>query len=116
MPPAEAQLVALFDTAGEIAALQDLDAVLQAIVRRARRLLGTDVAYLTLKDPDAGDTYMRVTDGSVAASFQRVRIPLGLGLGGLVAQTATPYSTPNYPEDQQFRHTTEIDSAVRDEG
>jgi DNA-binding PucR family transcriptional regulator len=112
----EAELVALFDTAGEIAALQDLDAVLQAIVRRARRLLGTDVAYLTLKDADAGDTYMRVTDGSVAASFQRLRLPLGAGLGGLVAQTATPYSTPNYPADPQFRHTAEIDSAVRDEG
>jgi len=112
----EAELVALFDTAGEIAALQDLDAVLQAIVRRVRRLLGTDVAYLTLKDPDVGDTYMRVTDGSVAASFQRLRLPLGAGLGGLVAQTATPYSTPNYPKDAQFQHTAEIDSAVRDEG
>lgn len=112
----EAQLVALFDTSGEIAALQDLDAVLQAIVRRARRLLGTDVAYLTLKDADAGDTYMRVTDGSVAASFQRLRLPLGAGLGGLVAQTATPFSTPNYPADPQFQHTSEIDSAVREEG
>lgn len=112
----EAELAALFDTAGEIAALQDLDAVLRAIVRRARRLLGTDVAYLTLKDPDAGDTYMRVTDGSVAASFQRVRLPLGTGLGGLVAQTATPYSTSNYPDDPQFQHTAEIDAAVRDEG
>ena len=112
----EAELLALFDTAGEIAALQDLDAVLQAIVRRARRLIGTDLAYLTLKDPDVGDTYMRVTDGSVAASFQRLRLPLGAGLGGLVAQTATPYSTPNYPADAQFQHTAEIDRAVRDEG
>jgi DNA-binding PucR family transcriptional regulator len=112
----EAELAALFDTAGEIAALQDLDAVLQAIVRRARRLLGTDVAYLTLKDAERGDTYMRVTDGSVAASFQRLRLPLGAGLGGLVAQTATPYSTSNYPKDAQFRHTPEIDRAVRDEG
>lgn len=112
----EAELIALFDTAGEIAALQDLDAVLQAIVRRARRLIGTDVAYLTLKDADAGDTYMRVTDGSVAASFQRLRLPLGAGLGGLVAQTATPFSTPNYPADPQFQHTSEIDSAVSEEG
>jgi DNA-binding PucR family transcriptional regulator len=112
----EAQLVALFDTAGEIAALQDLDAVLQAIVRRARRLVGTDVAYLTLKDADAGDTYMRVTDGSVAASFQRLRLPLGAGLGGLVAQSATPFSTANYPADPQFQHTPEIDSAVGEEG
>jgi sugar diacid utilization regulator len=112
----EAELVALFDTAGEIAALRDLDEVLRAIVRRARRLLGTDVAYLTLKDDAAGDTYMRVTDGSVAASFQRLRLPLGAGLGGLVAQTATPYSTPNYPADPQFAHTTEIDDAVAEEG
>lgn len=112
----EAELVALFDTAGEIAALRDLDEVLRAIVRRARSLLGTDVAYLTLKDDAAGDTYMRVTDGSVAASFQRLRLPLGTGLGGLVAQTATPYSTPNYPADPQFAHTSEIDSAVADEG
>jgi len=112
----EAELGALFDTAGEIAALQDVDAVLQAIVRRARRLLGTDVAYMTLKDAEAGDTYMRVTDGSVAASFQRLRLPLGAGLGGLVAQTATPFSTPNYPQDPQFRHTREIDAAVREEG
>ena len=38
---------------------------------------------------------MRVTDGSVAASVQRLRLrlPLGVGLGELVAQTATPYST-----------------------
>jgi DNA-binding PucR family transcriptional regulator len=112
----EAELMALFDTAGEIAALQDLDEVLQAIVRRARRLLGTDVAYLTLKDGRAGDTYMRVTEGSVSARFQRLRLPLGAGLGGLVAQTATPYSTPNYPADAQFAHTAEIDAAVREEG
>ena len=36
------------------AAQRDLDEVLQAIARRARRLLGTDVAYLTLKDAAAG--------------------------------------------------------------
>jgi len=112
----EAELVALFDTAGEIAALQELDAVLQAIVRRARRLLGTDVAYLTLKDADAGDTYMRVTDGSVAARFQRLRLPLGAGLGGMVAQTAAPFWSPNYPADPQFQHTSEIDAAVAEEG
>jgi DNA-binding PucR family transcriptional regulator len=112
----EAELAALFDTAGEIAALQDLDAVLRAIVRRARRLLGTDVAYLTLRDAEAGDTYMRVTDGSVSARFQRLRLPLGAGLGGLVAVTATPFSTANYPQDMQFRHTAEIDAAVREEG
>jgi len=61
----EAELSALFETAHDLAGLRDLDAVLQAIVQRARSLLGTDVAYLSLNDPARGDTYMRVTEGSV---------------------------------------------------
>ncbi|NUP42163.1 MAG: diguanylate phosphodiesterase, partial [Streptomyces sp.] len=46
----EAELSALFETAHDLAGLRDLDAVLQAIVQRARSLLGTDVAYLSLND------------------------------------------------------------------
>ncbi|QWQ40280.1 GAF domain-containing protein [Streptomyces sp. YPW6] len=112
----EAQLTALFDTASDLAALRDLDAVLRAIVHRAKLLLGTDVTYLSLNDDAAGDTYMRVTDGSVAEAFQRVRLGMGEGLGGLVAQTARPYATGDYQADTRFHHTTTIDSAVLDEG
>ncbi|MER7668922.1 GAF domain-containing protein [Kitasatospora sp. NPDC096128] len=112
----EAELTALFDTAGDLAASRDLDAVLQAIVRRARLLLGTDTAYLTLPDEAAGDTYMRVTDGSVSVLFQTLRLSLGDGLGGLVAQTARPYATPDYRTDERFHHTGTIDAGVLDEG
>ncbi|MEU0782019.1 helix-turn-helix domain-containing protein [Streptomyces sp. NPDC006173] len=112
----EAELTALFDTAGDLAALRDLDAVLRSIVRRARMLLGTDTAYLTLPDEEAGDTYMRVTDGSVSELFQNLRLQLGEGLGGLVAQTARPYATPDYRTDDRFLHTGSIDAGVLDEG
>jgi sugar diacid utilization regulator len=112
----EAELAALFETASDLAGLRDLDAVLRAIVVRARKLLGTDVAYLTLTDPVAGDTYMRVTEGSVSARFQRVRLGLGEGLGGLVAQTASPYVTADYLNDDRFHHTQAIDAAVHEEG
>ncbi|MEW1657208.1 helix-turn-helix domain-containing protein [Streptomyces sp. NPDC093707] len=112
----EAELAALFDTASDLAGLRDLDAVLQSIVRRARTLLGTATAYLTLPDAAAGDTYMRVTDGSVSALFQGLRLGLGDGLGGLVAQNAKPYVTPDYRTDHRFRHTRTIDAGVLDEG
>ncbi|MFF2009232.1 helix-turn-helix domain-containing protein [Streptomyces sp. NPDC058195] len=112
----ELQLTALFDTAGDLAASRDLDEVLKAIVRRARMLLGTDTAYLTLPDEEAGDTYMRVTDGSVSVVFQRLRLELGHGLGGLVAQTARPYATPDYRTDDRFHHTRNINAGVLDEG
>jgi hypothetical protein len=90
--------------------------VLTAIVRRARQLLGTDVSYLTLNDPTEGDTYMRVTDGSVSARFQALRLPMGAGLGGLVAQTAAPYATASYFTDSRFKHTNQINDGVHDEG
>ncbi|MFJ6105751.1 helix-turn-helix domain-containing protein [Streptomyces sp. NPDC092359] len=112
----EAELSALFATAHDLAGLRDLDAVLRAIVQRARALLGTEVAYLSLNDPAAGDTYMRVTEGSVSARFQQLRLGMGEGLGGLVAQSARPYVTDDYFDDARFQHTRTIDTAVRDEG
>jgi len=112
----EEELSGLYDTANDLAGLRDLDAVLRAIVHRARTLLSADVSYMTLNDAERGDTYMRITDGSVAASFQTLRLPPGAGLGGLVALTGTPYATANYGQDRRFQHTTEIDRGVRDEG
>jgi sugar diacid utilization regulator len=112
----EAELAALFDTAGDLAGLRDTDAVLRSIVHRARLLLHADIAYLSLNDKQAGRTYMRVTDGSTSALFQQVTLGMGEGLGGLVAHTARPYATADYPSDSRFQHTEPIDSAVFDEG
>ncbi|KGN33259.1 cyclic diguanylate phosphodiesterase [Knoellia sinensis KCTC 19936] len=112
----EQQLAALVDTAGELAAMNDPSVVLDAIVRRARALMGTDVAYLTLYDHANGDTYMRATAGSVSAQFQVVRLAFGAGLGGLVAEARKPYWTADYFADARFRHTHSIDGAVGDEG
>ncbi|MEU8817479.1 helix-turn-helix domain-containing protein [Actinoplanes sp. NPDC048796] len=112
----EEELSALYDTASDLAALRDLDAVLRAIVHRARTLLNADVSYMTLNDTARGDTYMRITDGSVAASFQSLRLAPGAGLGGLVALRGTPYVTANYAGDARFEHTSDIDRGVGDEG
>ena len=112
----EDELTALYDTAYDLARLSDLDSVLEAIVHRARQLLHTDVAYLSMNDPRRGDTYMRVTDGSISARFQQVRLAMGEGLGGQVAQSAMPYSTASYFDDERFKHTLAIDGAVAEEG
>jgi hypothetical protein len=112
----EAELSALVDTASDLARLRDPDAVLRSIVHRVRMLLGVDVSYLSLNDDSGRQTYMRVTEGSVSALFQQLSLGHGEGLGGLVAQTARPYATPDYFADKRFDHTHAIDTAVRDEG
>src|SRR6187549_922736 len=112
----EQELEALVETAQDLATMDDPALVLEAIVLRARTLLGTDLSYLTLYDPAAGDTFMRATAGSVSSAFQQLRLELGAGLGGLAASTHRPYWTADYAADERFRHTSPIDTAVGDEG
>lgn len=111
----EAELSALYETAHDLIAIRDVDTILAAIVRRARHLLHADMAYLSLNDEAEGASYMKVTDGSVSAEFRNLRLPLGTGLLGLVAQTGAPYYTDDYQHDQRFKHREYIDHAVNDE-
>lgn len=108
----EAELSALYETASDLTAIRDVDAILAAIVRRARQLLNADMTYLSLNDELDGASYMKVTDGALTPEFKRLRLPLGTGLLGLVAQTGAPYFTEDYQTDARFVHRTYIDEAV----
>lgn len=111
----EAELSALYDTANDLTAIRDVDAILTAIVRRARQLLHADMTYLSLNDETEGASYMRVTDGALTAQFRTLRLPLGTGLLGLVAQSGAPYYTEDYQADDRFVHRAYIDDAVAGE-
>lgn len=111
----EAELSGLYATANDLTSIRDLDQILLAIVRRARQLLGTDIAYLALNDRDEEVCRILVTDGSVSDSFANLRMSFGTGLLGLVAQTGQPYSTSDYNADERFHHRGYIDEAVDDE-
>lgn len=110
----ERELSALYETAGDLSSLRDLEAVLQAIVRRARQLLDTDAAYLMLHDETRQLTFMRVTDGIRTDAFKDAELQLGAGLGGLVAATCRPYATADYAVDERLEHR--IDEIVAGEG
>ena len=111
----EAELRALYETASDLTAIRDVDEILTAIVRRARQLLGADMTYLSLNDETEGASYMKVTDGALTPEFRRLRLPLGTGLLGLVAQTGAPYFTEDYQADERFVHRGYIDEAVAGE-
>ena len=89
----EAEMSALYETASDLTAIRDLDTILTAIVRRARTLLNADMTYLSLNDEQQGASFMKVTDGALTGEFRSLRLPLGTGLLGLVAQTGAPYFT-----------------------
>ncbi len=111
----EAELSALYETASDLTAIRDVDTILAAIVRRARQLLHCDMTYLSLNDERDGASYMKVTDGALTREFQNLRLPLGTGLLGLVAQTGAAYFTEDYATDERFVHQGYIDEAVAGE-
>ena len=111
----EAELRALYETANDLTAIRDVDTILTAIVRRARQLLNADMTYLSLNDEAEGASYMKVTDGALTPEFKSLRLPLGTGLLGLVAQTGEPYFTEDYQSDDRFVHRPYIDDAVAGE-
>lgn len=110
----ERELAALYETAGDLSSLRELEPVLQAIVGRAHALLGCDATYLMLNDSARGRTSMRVTQGIRTDAFKCIDLTLGAGLGGLVAATGQAYSTGDYGADPRFVHT--IDDVVAGEG
>lgn len=109
----ERELTVLYETAGDLSSLRDVDKVLTAIVKRGRQILSTDVAYLMLIDPERGDAYMRTSVGTASRLFNDIRLKLGVGLGGLVAQMGQPCWTSNYTDDDRLAHA--IDDIVAEE-
>ncbi|TQM11904.1 helix-turn-helix domain-containing protein [Pseudonocardia kunmingensis] len=112
----EKETHALIETARDLASLRDIDAVLDAIVHRARQLLGTDATYLALRDTERGDVYMRITLGTVTRAIESVRQPLGSGVGGRIIATGEPFATSDYLRDPRLQRDAAVTDAVVEDG
>lgn len=112
----ESLLRMLYDTSTDLIGIRDVEAILKAIVRRTRTLIGSDIAYLSLNDYSRSESYVRVTDGATTEQFRRIRIPLGGGVLGSVATGAAPAQSRDYPNDASKTHFPESDAAVIAEG
>jgi GAF domain-containing protein len=105
----------LTDIARDISTLRDPELLLSSIVRRARLLLGTDIAYLSLNDSERAETFIRTTDGVRTESYAAIRMPLGTGVLGLAAGGVIA-ETPDYLPDEGKTHLPDIDHVVVEEG
>jgi GAF domain-containing protein len=108
------ELGALFDTASDLSALRDLDAVLHAICRRSMDLLGTSAAWINLPDTARRDTFIHTTEGTRLGGG--LRVPPGAGLAGLVAATGKPQWTDDYMNDTRLVHYHLGDEWTESEG
>ncbi|MEJ2861726.1 helix-turn-helix domain-containing protein [Actinomycetospora flava] len=111
----ENELSALFTSARELAELRDVDLLLHRLVLRAHDLIGTDVTYLSVYDPDRDELRVRATAGTVTSEFERLIVPPGVGLAARVVRTRAPQWAARY-DTADVPHTDDIDDAVAGEG
>jgi diguanylate cyclase (GGDEF)-like protein/excisionase family DNA binding protein len=88
-------VAALDETAMGLLDGSDAEALLDAILARAARLLGVPDGYVYLLEP--GDTHLtcRAGIGSMAA-YIGFRMPLDQGIGGHVYRTGKPFANDDY--------------------
>ena len=79
-----------------------LDQVLRTIMEKINEVLRPDTWSLLLMDVDKGELYFQIATGVGAEALKDVRIKLGQGLAGWVAQTGEVVVVPDTSKDSRF--------------
>ncbi|MGB6054231.1 MAG: helix-turn-helix domain-containing protein [Burkholderiaceae bacterium] len=111
----EQGMLTVVESAKDLSSRLDLTSLQRAIVSRARNLLGAQVTYLSVHDPERDEFRVLFFDGAIAISTTK-SLAGGLGVAGIVMSTCLPFATSDYLNDTRFPHDPEIDQWFRNEG
>lgn len=112
----ERGMLAVIESTQDLSSRLDLTDLLQAIVSRARRLMGGEVAWLSTYDAERHEFRVVVADGALAHSTQHMVARRRHGVASVVLSTRLPFSTTDYLNDDRFEHDEALDATFRAEG
>jgi phosphotransferase system enzyme I (PtsP) len=91
----------------EVSAATSLEAALKVIVTRVKSAIGADVCSVYLTNFDERVHVLMATDGLRQEAVGKVRLPLGRGLVGLVAERAEPVNEADAPSHPRYLHISD---------
>ncbi len=112
----ESGMLAVVESARDLSGRLDQKELLHAIVSRARRLLGSQVAWLSAYDTELDAFHVRAADGALSQSTGDMVAAREHGIVSVVVATRLPFTTPDYLHDKRFAHDAKLDATFRDEG
>jgi len=112
----ERGMLAIMESAQDLSSRLDLTSLLSAIVSRARKLLGADLAWLSSYDAERGEFRVLVTDGALSPDTSSMMACRDRGVAGVVMSTRLPFTTTDYLHDKRFPHAARLDDTFRAEG
>ena len=86
----------------EVNSAANLEAALKVIVTRVKGAIGADVCSVYLTNFDERTHVLMATDGLRQEAVGNVRLPLGRGLVGLVAERAEPVNEADAPAHPRY--------------
>ena len=99
----EGNEVAVFHELGKaLTSSLQLDQVLRTIMEKINEVLRPDTWSLLLMDQDKAELYFEIATGKGAEALRDVRIKVGQGIAGWVAQTGEAVVVPDTTKDSRF--------------
>lgn len=105
------RLQSLLDVAKAMTAETDLDSLLELILGEAIRVINADRCTLWIVDHDRNEMWTKVAHG--LQKDARIRIPVGVGIAGQVAQTGQAINIPDAYADARFNPQVDKDTGYR---
>ncbi len=101
----EEKLQAILKITRTLASDQDSEKILDSILQEITRLMDADRSTLFFLDKEHQEYYSKIIQGF---EIVQLRLPIGTGIAGWVAQTGLVANVPNAYEDERFyRHIDE---------
>jgi GAF domain-containing protein len=112
----EQGMLAVMESAQDLSSRLDLDNLLAAIVTRARKLLGADMAWISALDEQRGIFQSLALEGGLTHDSTAMGIRSDMGTASIVMATRKPFATADYLHDNRFPHDPKFDDIFRAEG
>jgi HD-GYP domain-containing protein (c-di-GMP phosphodiesterase class II) len=100
------KLTSILDVAKAMSAERDLDVLLPLILYEASKVVEADRCSLFILDRERNELWSKVAQGSK----NEIRLPVGSGIAGQVAQTGTLINIPDAYADERFNRTFDVSS------
>lgn len=92
----------LLQVSREITQINDLHELLQVIMESAKKVMRADASSLFLLDKKANELYIETAQGEAGDKIKTIRLPVGKGIAGWVAQKGKPQLVKDAYEDNRF--------------
>ena len=112
----ESGMMAVIESAKDLASRLDLQELLSAIVVRARNILGSPLSWLSAFDEDNDVVRLQAVDGAFTLKAGDFIAGRHLGIVSVVVSTRLPFTTTDYLNDTRFAHDPRLDELFKEEG